>query len=89
MSADPIAELLALYRLIHADEILAAKQAFLGEGTRLKIYNACETPQSQSDLAISLRVAQPTVSRNVRSLVDAGLLQVERDGQIQRYIQLL
>ena len=89
MTADSLAELLALYRLVHADEIVAAKQRILGEGTRAAIYDECVSPQSQTELSRSLGVAQPTISSHLRFLVDAGLLTVEREGRTNRYIQQL
>lgn len=89
MSSDPLSELLALYRLVHADEIVEAKKSILGDGTRLAIYEACITPQTQAALASLLGVTPQAVGNHVRLLVDSGLLQVERDGRTHLYTQLL
>ena len=82
-------ELLALCRLIHADEITSTKEQFLGEGNRRKIYEACEEPMTMRGLAGLLGISSQAVSVHTALLVDAGLLQVEKEDRPHKFTRLL
>jgi hypothetical protein len=58
----------------------------LGDPSRLRILGAvAERPRTGKELADLLAVGAPTVSHHVAKLVDAGLIEVRRDGQSRIY----
>ncbi|MBM3739545.1 MAG: winged helix-turn-helix transcriptional regulator [Acidobacteria bacterium] len=58
----------------------------LGEGTRLRIMRILlERPMSVNDLAGELGTAQYNVSKHLRVMREAGLLEIEKQGQQRLY----
>ena len=47
----------------------------------LILYKLAETPHNVSDLASSLEIPQPTVSRHLKVLRERSMVNAERDGQ--------
>ncbi|BAT72374.1 ArsR family transcriptional regulator [Thermosulfidibacter takaii ABI70S6] len=58
----------------------------LADGTRLKILGLLDDgPRCVCELAALLGFSQPTVTRHLQKLADAGFLHFERDGYFQIY----
>jgi ArsR family transcriptional regulator len=60
----------------------------LGDETRLHILvclSACREPQSVKEIAACCSVDMSVVSRHLKRLQDAGVLEVRRDGKFVRY----
>ncbi len=51
----------------------------------LILYNLSEGPRCVNDIASSLELPQPTVSRHLKVLRDRGMVRAERDGQTNNY----
>ncbi len=67
-------DLLALYKLVHADTIKAAKDQLLANDTRRKIYERCDGTTGVTEISRELGISQPAVSAHVAALLEAGLL---------------
>ena len=59
----------------------------LGDGTRRQILSmlATEGPQSANELRRPFDVAQPTISKHLKVLEQAGLVSREIDGRVHRF----
>jgi DNA-binding transcriptional ArsR family regulator len=58
----------------------------LGEETRVRIVGLLmERPREVGDIADTLGVSQYNVSKHLRVLREAGLLEVEKDGRLRKY----
>lgn len=59
----------------------------LGDGTRRQILSmlATEGPQSANELRQPFDVAQPTISKHLKVLEQAGLVSREIDGRVHRF----
>jgi DNA-binding transcriptional ArsR family regulator len=58
----------------------------LGEETRVRIVSLLmERPREVGDIAETLGVSQYNVSKHLRVLREAGLLEVEKDGRLRKY----
>lgn len=51
----------------------------------LILYNLSEGPRCVNDIASSLELPQPSVSRHLKVLRDRGMVRAERDGQTNNY----
>jgi len=51
----------------------------------LILYKLAEHPTNVTELAISLNIPQPTISRHLKVLKDRGMVESERDGQVVIY----
>ena len=51
----------------------------------LIIYNLAEGPRCVTEIAASLELSQPTVSRHLKVLRERGIVRAERDGQTIHY----
>lgn len=51
----------------------------------LIIYNLAEGPRCVNDIAASMELPQPTVSRHLKVLRERGIVRAERDGQTNNY----
>jgi len=51
----------------------------------LIIYNLAEGPRCVNEIAASLELSQPTVSRHLKVLRERGIVRAERDGQTIHY----
>ena len=67
-----------------ADCVVALRA--LGEDTRLRIVGLLlQSPLDVGEIAARLGVSQYNVSKHLRILREAGLLDVEKDGRVRRY----
>ena len=58
----------------------------LADGTRLKILGLLDDgPRCVCEIAALLGFSQPTITRHLQKLTDAGFLHFERDGYFQIY----
>jgi DNA-binding transcriptional ArsR family regulator len=72
-----------------AQRVLAVGRA-LGDETRLRIYKlTLRRPHYTQELAATMRLAEPTVSRHLKVLREAGLVRSEKVGGIVLYSGLL
>jgi ArsR family transcriptional regulator len=51
----------------------------------LIIYNLAESPKCVNDLANSLELSQPSVSRHLKIMRDCGIVRASREGQSMIY----
>jgi len=51
----------------------------------LIIYSLAEGPRCVNDIASSMELTQPTVSRHLKILRERGIVRAERDGQTMNY----
>lgn len=76
-------------QFVPAEDALSAMSDFfsaLGDGTRLKIISALSiTEMCVSDLSMSLRINQTTVSHQLHNLKSIGAVKVRRQGKISFY----
>jgi DNA-binding transcriptional ArsR family regulator len=74
-------DLVALYKLLHTEEINKAKAKVLGTGTKKAVYDFCDGQTGVVEIAKKLNVSQPAVSNHLSDLLQAGLVAVEeREG---------
>jgi len=77
-----VGDILALYKLLHAEEITKAKAGLLGTGTKKGVYDLCDGQTGVGEIAKKLNVTQPAVSNHLSDLLQAGLVAVEeREGR--------
>jgi DNA-binding transcriptional ArsR family regulator len=58
----------------------------LADPNRIMIlYKLAEHPTNVTELAVSLNIPQPTISRHLKVLKDRGMVESERDGQVVIY----
>lgn len=71
------------------DDALSAMSDFfsaLGDGTRLKLISALSiTEMCVTDLSLSLKINQTTVSHQLKNLKSIGAVKVRRQGKISFY----
>lgn len=71
--------------VVHSHDCVTALRA-LGEETRVRIVALLlEGPRDVGAIAESLGVSQYNVSKHLRVLREAGLLEVEKEGRVRRY----
>ncbi len=74
---------------VPGEDALASMSEFfsaLGDGTRLKIISALSiTEMCVTDLSLSLKINQTTVSHQLRNLKAIGAVKVRRQGKISFY----
>lgn len=51
----------------------------------LIIYSLAQGPRNVTDIAAAVELAQPTVSRHLKTLRERGIVRAERDGQTINY----
>ena len=74
---------------VPGEDALAAMSDFfsaLGDGTRLKLISALSiTETCVTDLSLSLKINQTTVSHQLRNLKSIGAVKVRRQGKVSFY----
>ncbi|MCI8596658.1 MAG: winged helix-turn-helix transcriptional regulator [Clostridia bacterium] len=74
---------------VPGEDALAAMSDFfsaLGDGTRLKLISALSiTEMCVTDLSLSLKINQTTVSHQLRNLKSIGAVKVRRQGKVSFY----
>lgn len=86
---EKLGDLLALYKLVHLDQIIEAKTAVLGEGTRKKVYDLCDGATPVTEIAQKLKVTPPAVSQHLAALMDSGLVAVDSSTGKRLYVKRL
>ncbi len=72
-----LSQVLALYKLTHADQIKAAKKKVLAGGPRRKVYDLCDGKKGVTEIAKILKVRQPTVTHHLITLSELGFITSE------------
>ena len=86
---EKLGDLLTVYKLLHYEEIEAAKERILGEGTRKQVYDLCDGEKTVAAMAKALKVSSPAVSQHLALLVDAGLVGTDNSTGKRLYIRRL
>lgn len=87
--AAKLGDLLSVYKLVHGQEIEAAKSQILAQPTRGKIYELCDGETGVTEMARKLDVSQPSVSQHLALLLQAGLVAVEGPPGRKFYVRRL
>ena len=87
--AAKLGDLLSVYKLIHGQDIEAAKSQILAQPTRSKVYDLCDGETSVTEMARKLGVSQPSVSQHRSVLLQAGLVGVEGSPGRRFYVRRL
>jgi predicted transcriptional regulator len=65
---------LALFKLVHANEIQSAIEKRLGGETKRRVYDLCDGATSVSEIAIKVGISQPTATSHLNDLCMVGLV---------------
>lgn len=71
---EKLGDLLALYKLLHFEDVEAAKARLLGDGRRKEVYELCDGKTTVGEIADELGVTSPAVSQHLAALTEAGLV---------------
>ncbi len=69
-----LGDLVAMYRLVHADTIRNELDALLKEGTRKSVWEKCDGDTSGAEIAREIGVTPQRVSQILTALAEVGLL---------------
>jgi predicted transcriptional regulator len=70
-------QLLALYKLVHLDQVKKAKKKVLVSKSRLEVYKLCDGKKGVTEISKLLGVSQPTVTHHLTELSELGLVSNE------------
>lgn len=87
LDSQPLYELAAMYRLVHSEDIAAAREALLGDGTKRRVWELADGETGISDIARSLRVSPQAVGQHIRQLAKHGLLRKLSGGYYRRMLE--
>lgn len=82
-------QILALYKLIHADKIKIAKKKVLARGPRRKVYDLCDGKKGVTEIAKILKVRQPTVTHHLTKLSELGFVTSETRKGKKYFLKLI
>ena len=85
--SNQLGDLIAMYRMVNRERIVRGKAEALGDGTKRKLWEACDGSRTQADLAKLVEVTQQRVSQIMSDLADAGLVARNADGKWTRRLE--
>ncbi len=85
--SNQLGDLLAMYRLVNRERIARGREDVLGDGTKRKLWEACDGSRTQAQLAKATGVTQQRVSQIVSELADAGMIARGADGKWARRLE--
>ena len=83
----PLYDLVAMYRLVHHDEITKQREDVLGESTRRRVWEMADGETTLSTMARELGISPQAVSQHTKHLAQRGLLRKLSSGRYHRCLE--
>ena len=85
--SNQLGDLIAMYRLVNKERIVRGRAEALGDGTKKKLWEACDGSRTQAELAKIVSVSAQRVSQLVADLAEAGLIGRTVEGKLIRRLE--
>lgn len=83
----PLYDLAAMYRLVHHEEVVEARDEVLGESTRRRVWELADGTKTLAAMAKDIGISPQAVGQHAKQLTQRGLLRKLENGLYRRCLE--